>query len=140
MPVEKNKEVVRRFFNKYTDSFNSGDTSVLDEVTADEFVFHGRARDNDREGMKQNILNHRVSASDYYVTIEDMVAEDDKVSIRATHHSTRKGKFGDTSVKVARYSIFRIGNGKVTELWSMDDMLSFYQQLGFLPPTEEIGK
>jgi steroid delta-isomerase-like uncharacterized protein len=74
------------------------------------------------------------------VTVEDMVAEEDKVAARFTARGIHKGAFMDLvptgkSITVTGIEIFRIENGKIAELWGEANLLGLMQQLGIFPPS-----
>ena len=86
-----------------------------------------------------------VSFSDPKHILEDVIAEGDRVSLRFTISEKHTGKYFNIeptgkSVTFARFSIYRIQDGKVAECWTLFDTLTMFQQLGALPPTEQIGK
>jgi predicted ester cyclase len=82
---------------------------------------------------------------DSYFTIEDMVAEGDKVVTRKTFHGTHGGEFmgippSGRSVSMGLIDIVRISEGRVVEHWSMGDNLGMVRQLGVVPqPGESAG-
>ncbi len=141
MGIEENKAVVREYIQR----MNQGDFSVIDELFASNFAINipGTDMSGDRDGFKQYAENE--SFTDSSRTIDDMVAEGDKVSVRETiigkHTRTFRGvKATGKDIKVTRCMIFRLEENKIAEIWNMSDMLTIFQQLGALPPTEEIGK
>ena len=146
MGIEENKEVVRRFSERGA----SGDISVIDELTTSDFVFHVLGLtspiDINREDVK-----HSLDSSTYSytaITVEEVVAEGDKVMQLSTVSIQHEGgdklfnfKIAETkTVTFPRCSIFRIEDGKIAEMWNLDNWLSQLQQIGALPPTEEIVK
>jgi len=135
--VEENKEVVRQFIERV---YNQGDTSSLDELFTMNFVSHSLTivpcRDGNLEQLKQFHEGLPDNWSDVSATIEDMITEEDKISISMTVNGTRDGKY----VVTPHLSIFRIQEGKITEMWDLYNQLSHFQQLDFLPSTEEIVK
>lgn len=143
MSVEENKEIIRQ----YHDRMNEGDISVIDDLFTSDFILHRPSLDaaQNREDFKRNntVLNDTFPGSSR--VIEDIVAEGDKVSIRETITETQTGKHGNIpptgkTVTITRFIIFRMENNKIAELWFVSDNLSLFQQLGAIPPTEEIGK
>jgi predicted ester cyclase len=73
------------------------------------------------------------------VTIEDMVAEGDKVAARFTARGVHRGAFMGLrpmgkSITMTGIEIFRIEDGKIAELWGEANLLGLMQQLGILPP------
>jgi predicted ester cyclase len=75
---------------------------------------------------------------DLHVTIEDMIAEGDKVVTSFTTHGTQQGALGGIpptgkQVAVSTIEITRIAGGKIAEDWGLDDRLGMLQQLGLAP-------
>jgi predicted ester cyclase len=76
---------------------------------------------------------------DSYFTVEDMMAEADKVATRKTFHGTHdEGEFmgippSGRSVTMGLIDIMRISEGRVVEHWAMGDTLGMIQQLGVIP-------
>jgi predicted ester cyclase len=79
---------------------------------------------------------------DWHTTIEDIIAEGDKVWVRFKATGTHTGEYrrlAPTGKKITATSvnIYRIVNGKVVEVWRVSDLLDFYKQLGVIEPTEK---
>lgn len=77
----------------------------------------------------------RAAFPDIYVTVEDQVAEGDKVSTRRTWEATHRGSYRGIAatgkrVKWSQISIVRLADGKIAEDWAVADELSILQQLG----------
>jgi hypothetical protein len=75
---------------------------------------------------------------DSHTTIDDLVAEGDRVVMRGTATGTHKGSFMGApptgkSFKVTTMSVFRIANGKIVEHWGVVDGTGVLQQLGLMP-------
>jgi predicted ester cyclase len=75
---------------------------------------------------------------DYSMTTFDMIAEGDRVMSIAKRTGTHTGEFvgippTGKKVTIYRFWLYRIENGKIAELWGMDDTLGQFQQLGVLP-------
>lgn len=143
MSVEENKALVRRHVEE---AWNKGNLSVLDEIMAPNLVNHNAPPGitPDREGFKQIISMHRKAFSDLHVTVEDMVAEGDKVVNRWTVSGTHKGEYMGIAptgkqVTLTGISIHRIEGGKIVEQWHEVDMLGLMQQLGVVPPPAQGG-
>ena len=141
MSVEENKEIVRRLIETTDETF-----SEWDELVTEGFVAHlADGTSVGLEGVKKGSTFLLSAFPDIHMTIEDMVAEGDKVAVRLTSQGTHKGQFfniAPTGKKhvIVWFSIFRIEEGRIAEEWMLQDYLGMYQQLGALPPTEEIGK
>jgi predicted ester cyclase len=143
MSVEENKAVVRQFSKRMA----NGDRSAVDELTTDSFVMHNLATgaEDDRAALKQGNARILSAFSGISLIIKDLVAEDDRVVVRYTFGGTHTGKFMKISptgkrFTVARFMVFRLANSKIAEGWNLIDHLSMFQQLGVLPPTQNIGK
>jgi predicted ester cyclase len=132
MSTEENKAVARRFLNEI---FNKGNFDYADEVYDENVIAHTPFGDiKGRDGLKQ--FNMLIKAfPDIVMTIEDQVAEGDKVVNRFTFTGTHEGEFmgiapTGKSFKFSGINIQVIVDGKFIEGWSVMDILSLYQQLG----------
>lgn len=131
-----NKETVRRI---YDEVLNPRNLDVLDEITRPDYEEHnplpgqgtGLPGLKDRYGMIFQGL-------DAHFTIEDMVAEDDKVVVRWTNSGTNTGDFLGIPATGKSYSIqgidiYRLDGGKLAEHWDVVDVYGHMVQLGILP-------
>jgi predicted ester cyclase len=124
---EENKALVRRLIKEV----EKGNLNVVDEVLAPDFVDHDLLPDQepDREGYKRNLSKDLDAFSDFDITIEDQIAEGDKVVTRLTWRGTHdRGEamgMSPTGEKVEVTAIFihRIAEGKVKDEWSASDTL-----------------
>ena len=137
MSAEQNKTLVRRFVDEVQ---SRGNIDAIDELCAPEFVNHSAPPGvpSNCEGVKQVTATFRRAFPDSYFTIEDMIAEGDKVATRKTFHGTHRGEFMSIPptgqrVSIGLIDIVRIVDGRVVEHWSMGDNLGMMQQLGVIP-------
>jgi len=140
MSLEKNKAIVRRF----TEEFNKRNLAVLDEFLAPDGVNHTHQL-RGLENAKQFFTMLIKGFPDFQFTIEDMIAEGDKVWVRFKETGTHTGDYfglAPTGKKITVSAVhnFRIVNGKVVESFSVSDDLAFYKQLGVIEPTEKAKK
>jgi len=140
--VEKNKVVVRRL----VESVNTRNWALLDEVMAPDYVDHYAlpGQKSGREGYREAFISTTNAFPDFQFTIEDMIAEGDKVVVRMTFSGTHKGEFAGISptnkrVTYTHIRILRIVGGKFVEDWGFSDRLGALQQLGAIPPIR-VGK
>jgi len=140
MSLEENKALVRRGTEEV---FNKGNVAAIDEFFAPNLVPYSLppAVTRDREGYKQMVTAILAAFPDFHITVEDMVAEGDKVVARATTRGTHKGEFMSIAPtgKQATWTeifIWRIEGGKVVEIWAEVDQLGLMQQLGVVPPPQ----
>lgn len=140
MSIEDNKSIVRCFFEEGP---SKGDLSAADKMLAPNFVLHVPLPSAPGiQGMNAVITACREAFEHLNVTVEDMVAEGNKVAARFTAHGIHKGAFMDMpptnkSINMTGIEIFRIENGKIMELWGEANLLGLMQQLGILPPLGE---
>ena len=137
MSAEQNKSLVRRFVDEVQ---SGGNIDAIDELCSPEFVNHSAPPGvpSNREGVKQLTAMFRRAFPDSYFTVEDMIAEGDKVATRKTFHGTHRGEFmgippTGQRVSIGLIDIVRIVDGRVVEHWSMGDNLGMMQQLGVIP-------
>ena len=135
---------------RFVDEVQSGgNIDLVDEICSPEFVNHSAPPGipADREGIKIVAAMFRRAFPDSYFTVEDTVAEGDKVATRKTFHGTHEGEFmgippSGRSVSMGLIDIVHISDGRVVEHWSMGDTLDMMRQLGAIPsgePSEEAG-
>ena len=136
---EENKAIVRR---KIEEVFSAqGNLDVADEIFAPEYV--GYPEDvRGPEGAKETAKMYRNAFPDVQLSIEDQVAEGDKVVTRwigsGTHHGEMMGIAPTgNQVRVDGMTISRIEDGKIVEEWDIYDALGMMQQLGAIPSPEE---
>jgi steroid delta-isomerase-like uncharacterized protein len=127
-----NKATVRRFIGQ---AFNAGDLAVVDALVATDYVLHFTPEVRGPLGMKQFITEYRTAFPDYACTIEDQVAEGDKVVTRWTVRGTQQGELmgippTGKQVTLPGVVIDRVSNGQLVETWIQADVLGMLQQLG----------
>jgi steroid delta-isomerase-like uncharacterized protein len=138
MSLEQDKASVRRFVEEI---FNRGNMSVVDEVFAPDFVEHEELPagiPNDREGVVQLGTLLRTAFPDFNATIDDIIAEGDKVVIRMTWRGTQEGEFlgippTGRAISIGVIDIIRMADGKAVEHWGQMDSMGMMQQLGAIP-------
>lgn len=131
---EENKALVRHSW-KIVD-----DLSLLDEVYAADLVWHEPDQDiQGHEEARQLATMYKTAFPDLDVSVEDELAEGDKVVTRWTIRGTHQGEveeFGPPTgrqVEIKGITIHRIEEGKIVEEWNRFDNLTILQQLGFVP-------
>jgi steroid delta-isomerase-like uncharacterized protein len=142
MSAEDNRALVRRF---YEDAWNKHNPAVVDEIYTADFV--DRSPDipgipHTREGLKQFMGVYLRAFPDANITIEDQLAEGDRVVTRWTGHGTQTGQFMEMPpsgkrVAVQGVQIDRLSGGKIVESWTLFDQLGMLQQLGAVPAPRE---
>ena len=138
MTIEENKALARRFIN---DIFLKGDPQAVEELVAEDFTPHDWGdTQRGRTAMLGAIQRTSAGLSDVVMSIEDVIAEDDKVAVRLTSSATQTGEFMGLPPTGARYTIpeihiFKIRDGQVTDHWHQLDMMGMQQQLKARTPT-----
>jgi steroid delta-isomerase-like uncharacterized protein len=131
--LEHNKRLVRRQFEELINLKNLG---VLDTDMAEDFVDHEAppSQPPGPEGVKIWIRHLYEVVPDLQVTIEDIVAEGDRVVVRNTWRGTHVGPFMGIPPTGKRFTlrgivVWRIVDGKLKERWATLDRLGLIQQL-----------
>jgi len=140
MSTEVYKAMDRRVVDEI---INKGNMAVADELFASEYVYHGPGGQelNGPEGFKQLITIYRTAFPDIHMTIEDMVAEGDKLVTRWTVCGTHKGELmgiapTGNQISITGIVIYRIAGDKFVESWENFDQMAMMQQLGVLPSSD----
>ncbi len=143
MSAQENKDLARRFMEEV---WNKGNLNFVDEVTDPNFLSHDPASPEDVgggvEGTRRFVEMYRSAFPDLRMTVEDLIAEGDKVVVRWTARGTHQGELmgippSDNRVEVTGISIDRIEGGKFVESWSNYDVLGMMQQIGAVPSAEQ---
>lgn len=120
MSIAAHKALMHRL---YEEAFNRGDMSVVDELFSPAF------RDNSTpkqppgiEGVKSYIMAVHTGFPDIHVTIEDMIAEENRIAVRTVWHGTHLGTYEgvaptDKLVTRTMIQLFHIENGKIAQEW-----------------------
>jgi predicted ester cyclase len=130
--IERNVAVVHRLFEE---GFTRGDTDVCDELVAPDAVEHQRGLKGGIEGAKETIRTLHEWFSDFELTIDDLVAQDDQVWIRATGRGINTGSvFGrpptNRPMEITVFDQARFRDGRIVEHWGVPDQLGLLIQLG----------
>lgn len=138
MSTEENKAIICRWIEE---CYNQGNLTVADELVATDYVNHSAplGQTPGLDGEKQYAAMIRSAYPDFQMSIEDQIAEGDKVVTRYTARGTHQAEFlgipsTGKQIVVTGIHIHRIAGGKVVEGWSEFDQLGALQQLGVVPP------
>ena len=122
MTTESNKAFIREYLEALR---KDKDPETLDRYIAE-------------EDLKQHVAMYDASLPGYWIEVEDVMAEGDKVSVRGMVRGVHNGQLMDIGptgreVAITLFITYRIANGKIVEHWMLADMLSLLQQVGALP-------
>jgi steroid delta-isomerase-like uncharacterized protein len=137
MTTEQNKAVARRLL----DASPAGDPAEFKDLLSPDFVAHLATGPANREVFLQHNNVFTMAFSDSHFTVQDQVAEGDKVVTLATWRGTHSGSFQGLpptgkQIAISAILIERIKDGRIEEHWSLFDQLSVMQQLGLIPPPQ----
>jgi predicted ester cyclase len=133
MVVADNKELLRHYID---DVMNRRNLAAIDEFLAPDQVDHSlpRSLPPNTTGTKRAIELFLKAFPDLHVTIDEVVAEGDRVVARFTSHGTRRliASLPSTGrqMTATSYLSARIAGGKIVEQWGLDDQLGVLRQLG----------
>ena len=139
MSTETNKAIVRRYFEQV---YNKRRRDLAAEFLVENIELHGTGLQPGLDVVKQWLTMFLAAFPDLHVTIEDVVAEGDRVVARTTYTGTHQADLqgipatGKT-VSESAITIFRLANGKIAEGWLVADNLGLMQQLGVIPAPQE---
>jgi C-1 hydroxylase len=132
LSLEENKAIVRHFL----EALNKQDLSSLSDFVAPDYLDHTNQFQG-LDSVKQAITTVYKGFPDFHVTIEDIIAEGEKVWVRETETGTHRGEYqgiAPTGKKMTFTCVdtFKIVDGKIAEAWHVYDFLEFYRQLGVI--------
>ncbi len=144
MTTEDNKAVVRRLFEEIV---SRGELAIADEIFAPNFIWpqfglHGP------EGAKQWVRTFRSAFPDVYDTIEEQIAEGDRVMTRVTVRGTNRGTWygmppTGKKAEFTAIGVDRLAHGKIVERYAIFDLAGVLRQLGhevLAAPSPEVEK
>jgi steroid delta-isomerase-like uncharacterized protein len=128
---------LRDVYRRIIDAISRGDADALDELVAPDIVDHNPVPDQAPgvEGFRQWIAAAKSSFPDLAGTVEDLIAEGDRVAARVTWRATHRGQFlgippTGRTVSFSAFHIVRFSRERAAEWWGTADLLSVIQQLG----------
>jgi steroid delta-isomerase-like uncharacterized protein len=136
MSVEDNKRVVHRYWQ---DLWNEKNRSVLAEIASEKTALHfAQGQAHQPPSLEKWFETALVAFPDVRFTVHDLFAEGDRVVARWSYIATNTGPFlgrpaTGKQVTDTGINIFRIENGKIADMWLVQDSLGLLQQLGFVP-------
>ena len=137
MSISEKKAIIQQFT---ADAWNHGNMQVFEDVFTPNFVYHDPAAPNvtTLAEHKQFVLGIRTLSPDMVYTIEDIIAEGDKVVVRYLWQGTpQKEVYGipptGKLITHVGMGIYRFTGLQVSELWDVWDRLGVLQQLGAIP-------
>lgn len=138
----ENTELVNGFVKEV---LVEGDLERIDEYVAEDYVGHNSSVPEDihgPEGFREFVTMLRSAFPDFDVTIQDLIADDNKVCQRSRQSGTHEGAFmglepTGKEVESSGIVIYQIEDGQIVEDWAQIDMLGTMQQLGVIEPPGE---
>ncbi len=135
---EENKAVVRRLIEEF---INAGNLGAAEELYAPDYApldasVSGGARGP--EVAKRLMATYRAAYPDFSMTVEDELAEGDRVATRYVARGTHEGEIAGVAPTGKRFEvsgicIHRVDDGKITESWWQANELGMLRQLGIIP-------
>ena len=136
LALKRNRDIIHRYFEEWG---NHGDTKAADELIATDVTLRSPpAVLHSLEEYKKGMAAFHTAFPDLHFTVEDVIAEGDKVVVHWSLRATQQGDYlgrpatGKT-VSVPGMSLFRLADGKIQEITVSMDRLGQWQQLGWLP-------
>ncbi len=135
MLTAANKAIIRRL---YEEVFNAGSVDVVADLIEVDAIGHDPTSPKPTQGqgsIRQVAVLFRTAFADLHLTVDDLIAEQDKVVARWTLQGTHQGTFMGVAgtgkeVTTAGIVIYRLAEEKITEYWGNFDALGLMRQLG----------
>jgi steroid delta-isomerase-like uncharacterized protein len=134
--LEQNKHIARQFIA----AFAAADTRTLERIVAAHMIDHNLppGQKQGRPGLLDAVEMFRTAFPDLKVTIESLVADEERVSVTGKISGTNQGSLmgapptGKTA-SFAYMDMYAIANGQIAEVWHVEDLAGMMRQLGLLP-------
>jgi steroid delta-isomerase-like uncharacterized protein len=140
LTIEANKAVLQRF----TEFINTASQKLAAELISPDAIFHVPGRPEPMKGPAGYLTvigMMRSGFPDIQWTLEEMIAEGDRVAARFTMRGTHRGSFfgvppSGRSIEVQAMNFYRLSGGQLVEERGQPDLLGLLQQIGALPTNE----
>ena len=134
--VDSNKAIISKL---YDEILNNGKLELLNQVVSDEYI--GPRGIKGPKGFAEAVKPVIMAFPDIKWTIEDIIAEGDKVMVKWSWTGTNRGSFDGfpPTNKVVHHNainIFQFSGNKIIKAWMQSDRLGFYQQIGVISEIE----
>ncbi len=119
----------------YFDAINQADLQRLDGLLALDYTHHIQGLPPGRAAIRRMVAMYLAGFSDFHITIDDLLADGDRVVVRTTTSARHTAMFmgHPATSKLFRamgIDIFRIKQCQISEHWSLFDTMTMLQQLG----------
>jgi len=127
---DNNKDLIRRWI-----AFsNTGFTGSFEPFISDDYIGHLGVTTMDRNELERLEQQFCVAFPDAHHTIDDLIAEGDRVVLRTTARATHRGTFEgiartNRSVEFTGLVVYRIQSGRIAESWGEVDFLRLIREL-----------
>ncbi|MFB6253552.1 MAG: ester cyclase [Halobacteriaceae archaeon] len=141
-PAQENEALIRRFLS---DVVAGDDTAAIDAFTTKNFADHNLVvRKRNGSGQIQPFGLMALPTANIDITIEDIIATDDRVAVRTTVTGVHTGSLIDIGITGSAFEIAyvlfcKIEQGRIAEMWSLPDILSLVYQLDGFEITYSAG-
>lgn len=130
--LEKHKAIIRNLYEKF---LNTGNLEMLKEIISERYT--GVRGEKGPEGFAETVNSIRIAFPDIKWTIEDLMAEGNKVIVRWSWKGTNKASFrglpaSNKEVVDNAITIYEFSGDKIIKAWIQSDKLGFLQQIGVI--------
>lgn len=135
LPAETPLQDSKSLIKKVIDATNNRKPEIFKQCYSPTFIYHDQSSPVGIEADMISIYSSSLASNpDFKATIEDMIAEKDKVTVRMIFEGTNTRY--NRKFKIVNHWIARIEKGKIVEVWNVSDVQGMLDQLGFktIPP------
>ena len=132
--LDSNKRLIEKYYNELWNPWNF---ELADQILARDVTFHGSVGVSVQglEGFRQYMRLIQAAFPDFHNSIDELIAQDDRVAGRLTYHGTHQGTiFGvaptGTRIAYSGLALFRIVNGRIVDGFVLGDVIGLLSQLG----------
>jgi len=137
-----NKKIVRRYFEEV---LSTGNLALIEELISPTYISHypaGYELGGGPEDVRQIVTGVRRAFPDVHFTVDDLIAEEEKVVCRWTFQGVQEGDFlgipaTGRKATVMGIAVYRVVNGQIAEAWFTWDALGLMRQLGHASTTTD---
>ncbi|HUG15758.1 MAG TPA: ester cyclase [Thermomicrobiales bacterium] len=144
MSLTNNRAIVRRYF---AEVWNQGDVAVIDELVAPTYLRHNDSIPaggvSGSDALKRIVTSERLTFPDLAQSIEDMISEADRVTVRLKSSGTMRGKLLEHEPTGKHFTIpaihiIRLSDGRIQEEWLTVNVIGILSQLELTPALRQL--
>jgi steroid delta-isomerase-like uncharacterized protein len=136
--MSKREEASKDLIRRYVETWNRGDIDALAKFWTRDMIHHTRTKNQNYDDVVKTVTDFAKAFPDLRFTLDDIVAEGDRVCTRMICNATHLGAYMGVpptgkKINCTVMGVARVVGDQIAEHWGVTDELSIMAQIGLLP-------